>query len=133
MPKTEKVYNHDNLVDDDLFPELAITNPIERMMIKASNKGRDIDEKSFNIDSKYQNMMSNQNDTVSTQKVLDYPMIKTSLLSLQHNEQKRSTDKNKAKISFIILFEHRINRIPGDRETVSVSLDVEVTILRIPL
>ena len=133
MPKTEKVYNHDNLVDDDLFPELAITNPIERMMIKASNKGRDIDEKSFNIDSKYQNMISNQNDTVSTQKVLDYPMIKTSLLSLQHNEQKRSTDKNKAKISFIILFENRINRIPGDRETVSVSLDVEVTILRIPL
>ena len=125
--KPKKVYNHDNLFDDDPFPDFVVTNdPFEKMMIKVNNKDRDINEQSFNIDSRYQNLMSKQNDTVSTQKIRDYPMIKTSLSSLRKDELKRSTNKNKAKMSFIKLFENRLNQIQGDRETVSIILDVEI-------
>ena len=129
--KQKKVYNHDNLFNDNPFPDFAVTSdPFERMMIKANNKDIDINEQSFNIDSRYQNLMSNQNDTVSTQKIRDYPMIETSLSSLRKDELKRSTYKNKAKKSFIELFENRLNQIQGDREMVSINLDVEINTVR---
>ena len=59
--KQKKVYNHDNLFDDDPFPDFVVTNdPFERMMIKAANKDRDINKQSSDINSRYQNMISSQ-------------------------------------------------------------------------
>ena len=125
--KQKKVYNHDNLFDDDQFPDFTVTSdPFEKPMIKANNKDRDINEQSYNINSRYQNLMSNQNDTVSTQKIRDYPMIKVSLSSLRKDELKRRSSNNKTGTSFIELFEKRLNQIQGDRETVSINLDVEI-------
>ena len=132
-PKKQKVvYNHDNLFDNDPFPDFAVTSdPFQRTMIKATNKDRDINEQSSNINSRYQNLISSQNDTVSTQKIRDYPMIKTSLLSLRKDELKRSSSNNKAKMSFTELFEKRLNQIQGDREMVSINLDVEINTNRV--
>jgi len=125
--KQKEVYNHDNLFDGDPFPDFFVTNdPFKRMMIKATTKDREINKQSFNIESRYQNLISNQNDKVSTQKIHDYPLIKTSLSSLRKEELKRSTYKNKAKISVIELFENRLNQFQSDREMFSFNLDVEI-------
>ena len=84
------------MFDDDPFPDFVVTNdPLEKMMIKATNKDRDINEQSFYIDRKYENL------TGSTQKIRNYPMIERSLSSLRKDELKRSTYKNKVKLSFI--------------------------------
>ena len=49
-PKQQKVYNHGNLFNDDPFPEFVVTNnPFENRMIKATNKGRDINEQTSYI------------------------------------------------------------------------------------
>ena len=123
------VYNHDNLFNDDPFPDFT-NNPFERTMNKINNRKRDIDEKLFNIDTKYQNLMSNlvqvahKKGVLSTQKRHDYPMIKASLYSFRKDEIKLSKDKMRHKKSFYELFETRLNKIPGDRETVSISIDV---------
>ena len=99
-------------------------------MIKVNNKKRDIDEQSINIDSKYQNLMSKPvqvaKDAESTQKIRDYPMIKASIDSFRKDEIKLSKDKMRNKKSFYELFETRLDNIPGKRETVSISLDVEI-------
>ena len=125
--KQKEVYNHDNLFDDHPFPDFVVTNHLfKRMMIKATTKDREINKQSFNIESRYQNLISNQNDTVSTRKIHDYPMIKTSLSSLRKDELKRSTYKNKAKISFIELFKNTLNQFQSDREMFSINLDVEI-------
>ena len=128
--KKKVVYNHENLFNEDPFPDYVVTNdPFERSMIKVNNRKRDIDEKLINIDTKYNNLMSktNQvNDTVSTQKIRNYPMIKATLDDFRRSEIRISTDKNRAKVSFIKLFKTRLDKIPGKREMVSISLDVEV-------
>ena len=133
--KQKKAYNHDNLFNDNQFPDFVVTSdPFERTMIKVNNKKRDVDEQTFNINSKYQNLMSKTNQSVNdtkntqkcTQKIRDYPMIKVKLDDFRRSEIKLSMDKNRAKVSFIELFETRLNKIPGKREIVSISLDVEI-------
>ena len=132
MDKPEKkqktAYNLDNLFEDEPFPDFVIKNdPFERTMIKLNNKRRDINEQSFNIDSKYQNLKSNRvDDSVNTQNIRDYPMIAATLDDFRKSEIKLSTDKNRAKLSFVELFETRLDDIPGKREMVSVSVDVKI-------
>ena len=94
--------------------------------VKVNNKEREINEQSLNINSKCQNLMSKLNDTKSTRRIRDYPMIKTTLGRLRKDELKKSTYKKRAKLSFIKLFEYRLNQIQGDREMVSINLDVEI-------
>ena len=49
--KQQKVYNHGNLFNDDPFPKFVVTNdPFENRMIKATNKGRYINEQTSYID-----------------------------------------------------------------------------------
>ena len=62
----------------------------------------------------------------TAQNIRYYPLIKTSLFSLRKDEQKRSSSKNKAKMSFIELFERRLYHIEGRSERVSIKLDVEI-------
>ena len=61
--KQQKVYNHGNLFNDDPFPEFVTTNnPFENRMIKATNKGRYINEQTSYIDKKYKSIMSSLDD-----------------------------------------------------------------------
>ena len=61
--KQQKVYNHGNLFNDDPFPEFVVTNdPFENRMIKATNKGRYINEQTSYIDKKYKSIMSSLDD-----------------------------------------------------------------------
>lgn len=129
--KQKVVYNHDNLFDDNPFPDFT-NDPFERTMVKVNNKKRDIDEQSINIDSKYQNLMSKPvqvaMDAASTQKIRYYPKIEKTLDKFRKDEMKMSTDKRRRYLSFIDLSETRLNKIPGNRETVSISLDVNINV-----
>ena len=51
-------------------------------------------------------------------------MIKTTLGEFRKDEMKMSNDKLRHKKSFYKLFETRLENIPGNRETVSISIDV---------
>ena len=76
----------------------------------------------FDIDSKYQNLIS----PIHEQKIHDYPMIKATLGEFRKNEMKLSKDKLRHKKSFYKLFETRLENIPGNRETFSISIDVTI-------
>jgi len=69
----------------------------KQKVIKVNEKKRDIDGQSFNIDSKYQNLMSETDqrvdDTVSTQKIRDYPMTEKTLGDFRRSEMRMSTEK----------------------------------------
>ena len=121
------VHTQDDLLNNDPFPDFVITNnPFERKMDKVNNKKRGIDEQSFDIDSKYQKLMSEPEADTSTQKIRYYPKIETTLGEFRKDEMKFSNDKLKQKKSFYKLFETRLENIPGNRETVSISIDVVI-------
>ena len=62
----------------------------------------------------------------NTQQIRDYPMIKTTLDELRKDEMKMSKDKRRSELSFMDLFKTRLDKIPGGRETVSISISVEI-------
>ena len=93
-------------------------------MVKVNNKKRDIEEKSFNIDSKYQKLMS------KPEKIHDYPMIKTTLKELRKDEFRFSSNKRKAQMTFVNLFKNRLDNMEGKRETVSITIDVLIEFVR---
>ena len=71
-PKQQKkVYNHGNLFNDDPFPEF-----VENRMIKATNKGRDINEQTSYIDKKYKSIMSSLDDVKPSPKPSERPIPK---------------------------------------------------------
>ena len=75
--KQQKVYNHDNLFNDDPFPEFVVTNdPFENRMIKATNKGRDINEQTSYMDKKYKSIMSSLDDVKPSPKPSERPIPK---------------------------------------------------------
>lgn len=53
-------------------------------------------------------------------------MIKTSLGGLRKDEFRFNSDKGRAKMSFMDLFETRLDKVPGKREPVSINLNVEI-------
>ena len=77
-PKQQKkVYNHGSLFNDDPFPEFVVTNnPFENRMIKATNKGRDINEQTSYIDKKYKSIMSSLDDVKPSPKPSERPIPK---------------------------------------------------------
>ena len=73
--KQQKVYNHGNLFNDDPFPEFVVTNdPFENRMIKATNKGRYINEQTSYIDKKYKSIMSSLDDVKPFPKPSERPI-----------------------------------------------------------
>ena len=121
------VHTQDDLLNNDPFPEYMITNnPFDRKMDKVNNKKREIDRQSSDIDSKHQKLMSESEADTSTQKIRFYPKIETTLSEFRKDEIKLSKDKLRQKKSFHKLFETRLNNIPGNRETVSISIDVVI-------
>ena len=75
--KQQKVYNHGNLFNDDPFPEFVVTNdPFENRMIKATNKGRYINEQTSYIDKKYKSIMSSLDDVKPSPKPSERPIPK---------------------------------------------------------
>lgn len=125
-PKQKMVYNLNNLLNDDPFPKFVVRDDFERKMIKLNNKGIDINEQSSLIDSKYQNLTSDQM-VKDTRKIRNYPMIEVRLEDFRISEIKSSSDKNRAKMGFVELFETRLDKIPGKREIVSIVVDVEIS------
>ena len=76
--KQQKVYNHGNLFNDDPFPEFVVTNdPFENRMIKATNKGRYINEQTSYIDKKYKSIMSSLDDVKPFPKPSERPIPKS--------------------------------------------------------
>ena len=63
--KQQKVYNHGNLFNDD---------PFENRMIKATNKGRYINEQTSYIDKKYKSIMSSLDDVKPFPKPSERPI-----------------------------------------------------------
>ena len=71
--KQQKVYNHGNL-----FPEFVVTNDLfENRMIKATNKGRYINEQTSYIDKKYKSIMSSLDDVKPFPKPSERPIPKS--------------------------------------------------------
>ena len=123
--KQKVVHTQDDLLNNDPFPDYVITNnPFERKMDKVNNKKREIDIQSSDIDNKHQNIMSES--VQNEQKIHDYPMIKATLGEFRKDELKLSKDKLRQKKSFCRLFETRLNNVPGNKETVSISVIAEI-------
>ena len=123
--KQKKIYNHNNIFDDDPFPEFVINDPVpfEKRMNKVKKMSREIEATDTTIDKRYNKLTL---DFKPEHEIRDYPMIKTTLDKLRKDEMKLSTDKRKAKMSFLKLFKTRLDMIPGKRETVSVTIVVEI-------
>lgn len=123
-PKKQKtVYNLDNLFSEDLFPEFSV-DPFERTMIKANNKRIDIDEQLSDTHSRYQNLGSRVMN--GTRKIRIYPKIDATLDDFRRSEVKLSKDKSRANHEFRKLFGTRLDKIQGERDTVSITLDVNI-------
>ena len=76
-PKQQKKVYNGNLFNDDPFPEFVVTNnPFENRMIKATNKGRDINEQTSNIDKKYKSIMYSLDDVKPSPKPSERPIPK---------------------------------------------------------
>ena len=66
------------------------------------------------------------NKVSKTEDFRDYPMKEISLDGQRKNEMRLTTDKKRAKMSFMDLFETRLENIPGGRESVSISINIEI-------
>ena len=59
--KQKKVYNHDNLFDDNPFPDFVITNdPLKRTMNKVNKQGKNINEQTALINDKYSKLVTKE-------------------------------------------------------------------------
>ena len=120
--KKPKIYNHDNLFDDDQFPDFVVTNdPFEKMMIKVNKQGKNINEQTALINDKYSKLVTKE------KKVHNYPIIKATLNQYRKDEMKLSNDKNKRLKSFVDLFAKRLNEMQGKEETVSITIHVKLS------
>ena len=113
----KKVYNHDNLFDNDLFME----SPIERMMKKVKQQDKNINEQTSSINDRYSKLFTDE------KKVTHYPMIRASLDEFRKEEIRRSNDKNRRLKSFVNLFGKRLNEMQGRRDKVSIRIHIELT------
>lgn len=120
--KQKKVYNHDNLFNDNPFPNLVITNdPIERTMKKVIKQDKNINEQTALINDKYSKLVTKE------KKVHNYPIIKATLDQYRKDEMKLSNDKNKRLKSFVDLFAKRLNEMQGKEQTVSITIHVKLS------
>jgi len=120
--KQKVVYNHDNLFDDDLFPDFAVTSdPFERTMKKVNKHNKNIDKQTSSINDKYSKLVTDE------KKVTHYPMIKATLDEFRKEELKRSNDKNKRLKSFVELFGKRLNDMQGSRDKVSIRIHIKLS------
>ena len=120
--KQKKVYNHDNLFDDNPFPNFVITNdPLKRTMKKVNKQDKNINEQISSIDDKYSKLF------VYEKKVTHYPMIKATLDEFRKEEIKRSNNKNKRLKSFVDLFGKRLNEMQGSRGKVSIRIHIKLS------
>ena len=110
----KKVYNHDNLFDNDLFME----SPIERMMKKVKQQDKNINEQTSSINDRYSKLFTDE------KKVTHYPMIRASLDEFRKEEIRRSNDKNRRLKSFVNLFGKRLNEMQGRRDKVSIRIHI---------
>ena len=107
------VHTQDDLLNNDPFPDYVITNnPFERKMDKVNKKKRGIDKQSFDIDSKYQKLIS----PIYEQKIHDYPMIKATLSEFRKDELKLRINRGKKNHSTDYLkLDSRISRVTKRR------------------
>ena len=120
--KQKVVYNHDNLFDNDLFPDFTVTSdPIERMMKKVNKQDKNINEQTSLINDRHSKLVTDE------KKVTHYPMIKATLDEFRKEELRRSNDKNKRLKSFVDLFGKRLNEMQGRRDRVSMRIYIELT------
>ena len=81
-----------------------------------------IDAQSADIEGKYQKIVSKDEE----EKIIVYLKIDISLRDLRDREIKLSKDKNRAKLSFMELFRERLSLIPGKRDKISITLNVDI-------
>lgn len=75
--KQKKVYNHDNLFNDNPFPNLVVTNdPIKRTMKKVNKQDKNINEQTALINDKYSKLVTKDREK-STQLSNDKSNIKS--------------------------------------------------------
>ena len=81
---------------------------------------RELVKESFDIESRYNRLIHPKNTK-------DYPLIKKGLGEFRIEEVKMSNQKGRAQMSFIRLFGIRLDQFPGERDTVSIIIDVEIS------
>ena len=117
----KKAYNHNNLFNDDPFPDFTITNdPFERTMNKVhklNNRTKLVDDA---ISDRYGAL------TKSNEDVIIYPKMNVSLNKFRKEEAKLTKSMRKEGSSFQKLFEKRLDGIEGPQETISITLFVEI-------
>ena len=120
--KQKVVYNHDNLFDDNPFPDFAVTHdPFERTMKKVNKQDKNINEQTSLINDRYSKLVTDE------KKVTHYPMIKATLDEFRKEEIKRSNDKNKRLKSLVDLFGTRHNEMQVYRDKVSIRIHIELS------
>ena len=118
--KQKVVYNHDNLFDNDLFPDVT-SDPIERMMKKVIKRDKNINEQTSLINDRYSKLVTDE------RKVTHYPMIRATLDEFRRDEVRRSNDKDRRLKSFVYLFGKRLDEMQGRRDKVSIKIHIEIT------
>ena len=119
--KKKVVYNHENLFDEDPFPDYVVTNdPFERTMSKVNRRNKKIDKKSALLDVEYTKVVKNDKE------IYRYPMREASLDQYRREELKSADDKNKRFKSFVKLFKKRISGLRQKKQTMSMTIDARI-------
>ena len=115
-------YNLEDLFDDDPFPDFkpVVTNdPFDKEMNKVRRMERKLNKMDETIENKYQSLQTGN-------VVITYPKIDVSMNKFRKEENPFTKTINKKGSSFFNLFEKRINKIPGEREKISIAINVDI-------
>ena len=119
--KPNKVYNHGDLLNDDPLQDFTVTNdPFERTMNKIRKLNKRTKAVGDAITDRYDTLMKTNED------VIVYPKMNVSLNKFRKEEAKLTKSMRKEGSLFLKLFEKRLGGIEGPRETISITLFVEI-------
>ena len=114
-------YNLEDLFDDDPFPDFkpVVTNdPFDEEMNKVRRMERKMNKMNESVENKYKSLQTGN-------VVITYPKTNVSWNKFRR-EENRFTKTTRKGSSFFNLFEKRIDKIPGEREKISITINVDI-------
>ena len=111
-------YNLQELFDDDQFPDFnpGVT-PFDKKMREIRRLERKINKMSETVENKYTMLQTGE-------VVITYPKIDVSMNKFRREESRLTFNKKGS--SFFNLFERRLSTIPGKREKISITINVDI-------
>lgn len=110
--------NLQELFTDDTFPDFnPVVTPFDRKMDKIRRTEREINKMSESVENKYMMLQSGE-------VVITYPKINVSMNRFRKEESRLTFNKKGS--SFFHLFERRLSTVPGKREKISITVNVDI-------